>query len=65
MGGYQNVSGLPGLSTVLTLLVIIVFFGASGTALLALPILLIDTGGPIWFLIMTWRDESLWDAPTR
>jgi hypothetical protein len=39
----------------------IVGFGALSAVALGLAATLVDTGGSPWFLVATWRDQSLWD----
>jgi hypothetical protein len=61
--GYRNISGIPLFGTLLVL----VFcgwlaFGDWRVAVVGLVALALDTGGLPWFLIATWRDQSLWDA---
>ena len=60
--GYRHVSGLPGIATVLVIIGVLLGFGEIDTALLGMAVMLIDTGGSIWFLFSTWRDHSFWDA---
>jgi hypothetical protein len=62
MEGYRFVSGIPAVGTLLLLIPGIVGFGATGTVVLLLAILLVDTGGLHWFVFMTWRDRGLWDS---
>jgi hypothetical protein len=50
------------IGTVLSLVGGIVGFGALSAAFLAIGAILVDTGGSFWFLVVTWRDTSLWDA---
>ena len=60
--GYRHVSGLPGIATVLVIIGVLLGFGEIETALLGMVVMLIDTGGSLWFLFSTWRDHSFWDA---
>jgi hypothetical protein len=62
MEGFKNVSGLPLIGTMLALAGGLL--GSSSVACLALGelALLLDTGGPFWFVVWTWRDASLWDT---
>jgi hypothetical protein len=62
MAGYRFVSGVPGVGAFFVLAGILVWFGDVVTASIGLGVLLLDTGGPIWFLVMTWKDSSFWDA---
>lgn len=59
---YRHASGLPIVGTVLLTI---------GQGLAAVPwpwaaalltALVLDTGGPIWFMISTWRDRELWSG---
>jgi hypothetical protein len=66
MEGYRFVSGLPLFGTLFVGLSGVFGFGEPYTTALGLTTLAIDTGGLPWFLVSTWRDESLWDAePAR
>jgi hypothetical protein len=63
MDGYRNVSGLPGLGTL-----VVVAGGSIGfcdwrAAALGLLALAVDLCGLPWFLLATWRDRSFWDVP--
>lgn len=60
--GIHLASGFNGGGTVLVVIGSLFGFGASGTALLGLIALVLDTGGLPWFLIGTWGDSSMWDA---
>ncbi len=62
MDGYRNVSGIPMVSWLGLIAALVVGWGASGTSLLGLLFCFLDTGGPVWFVIWTWRDRSLWDS---
>ncbi len=61
MEGYRHVSGVPLVGTLLVVIGLVVGFGSLHCAVLGLVGLVLDTGGLPWFLIATWRDESLWD----
>ena len=58
----KNVSVVPVWGTLFVLCAAVFGFGSIGTALIALVAVLVDTGGTPWFLLVTWRDRSLWDA---
>jgi hypothetical protein len=62
MDGFRFVSGAPLLGTIFILIESILGFGSLYTSILALLAYLLDTGGLPWFLVMTWRDEGLWEA---
>ena len=57
---FRRASGLPLLGTILVVLGGLVSFGSIPTAVVGVVVLAIDTGGTPWFLVMTWKDESLW-----
>ncbi len=59
--GYRFVSGVPVLGTLLLAPVVLLSLGTPYLAACGLLVSMIDTGGLPWFLIMTWRDRSLWD----
>ena len=61
MDGYRNVSGIPVLGTLLSILTCVVGFGYDVAAILALATLILDTGGVPWFVWATWSDKSFWD----
>jgi uncharacterized RDD family membrane protein YckC len=60
--GYRFVSGMPIIGTVLTLLGAVFGFGAVGIAVVGIGAFALDTGGSGWFVVLTWRDRSFWDA---
>jgi hypothetical protein len=62
MAGYRHVSGMPAIGTILIVAIAIVGFGDWVCSILGSVAFAIDTGGSVWFVISTWRDESLWDA---
>jgi hypothetical protein len=59
--GLRSISGFPIIGTIFALIAVIAGMGAAGTAGIALGLMVLDTGSPLWFLIMTWRDRGLWD----
>jgi hypothetical protein len=62
MAGYRFVSGIPLVGAFFVVAGVLVWFGDVVTASVGLGVLLADTGGPVWFLVMTWKDSSFWDA---
>jgi hypothetical protein len=62
MAGYRFVSGIPLVGAFFVVAGVLVWFGDVVTASVGLGVLLVDTGGPVWFLVMTWKDASFWDA---
>jgi hypothetical protein len=60
--GYRAVSGLPLLGTALGVGAMASAFGHAPIAVAAILLTLVDTGGPLWFLIATWHDASLWSG---
>lgn len=60
--GYRFISGVPIVGTFFLLVGVLASFGDVVIAWVGLGVLLADTLSPIWFLIMTWKDSSLWDA---
>lgn len=65
MDGYSYVSGIPGLGTVAVIAAVLFNFQHLLTGILAICILIADTGGLPWFLIMTWKDSSLWEGENK
>lgn len=63
--GYRNISVTPALGTVALLLGIVFAFGNVWMALVAVIATALDTGGLPWFVLMTWRDQDLWDGTIR
>ena len=62
MDGYRHVSVFPVIGTALLSLGAVFSFGAIGSALIGVVVFALDTGGPVWFVIATWRDRSFWDT---
>jgi hypothetical protein len=60
--GMRNISGIPGLGTCFVVASGIIGFADWRAAAVGLAVLFFDAGGLPWFLLMTWRDRSLWDA---
>jgi hypothetical protein len=63
LDGYRHVSGLPAVGSFLAALGAVLAFGSIVAAVVGLAAVAVDTGGSVWFLISTWRDALLWDAP--
>lgn len=63
MEGYRYISGFPAIGTILVLMSVYAGFGYIRIAVIGLIVSAIDTGGFSWFVICTWRDSSLWNAP--
>lgn len=59
----RNVSVVPLIGTVLICIGLLVGFGAIGTAIMGIVAFVLDTGSTGWFVICTWKDQGLWDAP--
>lgn len=57
------VSVVPIIATVLVLVGAIIGFRSAICSVLGLVAMLIDTGGPAWFVVATWKDKSFWDSP--
>ena len=62
LDGYQYVSGIPVIGTLLIIAGGIYGFGSVIIAVIGLFALSIDVGGLPWFLIATWKDRSLWEG---
>ena len=62
LDGYQYVSGIPGIGTLLIIAGGIYGFGSVIIAVIGLFALSIDVGGLPWFLIAIWKDRSLWNG---
>jgi hypothetical protein len=61
MEKYQYESGIPMIGSILIILGIIVSFQNLLFAIIGLVTSVLDTGGLVWLLIMTWKDQSFWD----
>jgi hypothetical protein len=59
--GQRNISAVPLFGTVFGLLGSALGFGSLACAVMALTVLLVDTGGLPWFVFWTWKDASFWD----
>ena len=59
-----HVSIVPLVATLLLLVGTIIGFGSTTCGALGLFATVIDTGGPWWFLLATWKDKSFWDTPS-
>ena len=60
--GYRHIFGIPGIGVFLVIAGIMMGSGSLLPGILGLVALLVDTGGPPWFLVFTWRVTSFWDA---
>jgi len=58
---FPNVSGFPIIGNLLAVGASIVGFGMIDPSIAALLAVVLDTGGLPWFVILTWRDMSLWN----
>jgi hypothetical protein len=56
----RNISGIPVVGSVLAALAGLTGFGGPAAPIVALLALALDTGGLPWFVVATWRDETLW-----
>jgi len=56
----RNISGFPLLASFLLMFAAIPFFPRLGPCITVTVLLLLDTGGPLWYLIRTWKDDSMW-----
>ena len=63
LAAIQHASVAPLVGTLLVILGGIFGFGAIGSAMVGLLAVVLDIGGLPWFLVCTWRDSSVWDAP--
>jgi hypothetical protein len=61
MDGYRHISGIPVVGTLLLTMGALFGFGAVGSTLIGIGAFAFDTGGSVWFVIATWRDQSFWD----
>jgi uncharacterized BrkB/YihY/UPF0761 family membrane protein len=60
--GMKNISVILLLGTVFVVAAGVIGFADWRSAAVGLMVLVLDTGGLPWFLLMTWQDWSLWDA---
>jgi hypothetical protein len=58
--GYKHVSGFPAVGTMFAVIGVLLAFGNTTVGILGLIITIADTGGPVWFLISTWKGW-FWD----
>jgi hypothetical protein len=63
--GFRLASGFPLLGSILATLALITGFGSLWIAVVAAASLVLDTGGAPWFLVSTWRDNSLWNRQAK
>lgn len=62
MAGYRFKSGVPLVGTLLVVLGAVFGFGSIWSTIIGIIAFSFDTGGSGWFVIATWRDQSLWDS---
>ena len=62
MAEFRYASLLPRLATLVVVFGVVFGFGSVGTAAAASLVLLLDPGGPLWFLATTWNDAAVWDS---
>jgi hypothetical protein len=65
LDGYQHISGIPGIGSLVVVAGAVVGFGSGLCVALGLIAIGLDVSGSVWFLVATWRDSSLWDRPRR
>ena len=65
MESYKFVSGLPLIPTVMVVFSAIYLTPLIWPCIVATALLLLDTAGPVWFLIGTWKDDSFWNPPGK
>ena len=58
----HHVSGLPIVSHLFMLGALSMGFGALYTSLATVATAALDTGGTLWLLVWTWKDESFWNG---
>lgn len=56
----RHVSGFPILGSFLLMFATMPFFPSVWPCVVVTVLLVLDTGGPLWFLISTWNDDSFW-----
>jgi len=61
MESYKFVSGLPLIPALMIVFSAIHLTPLIWPCVVASILLLVDTGGPLWFLIATWKDDSFWN----
>lgn len=59
--GMRYVSGLGGIGSLAVFVGCALAFGHRPTAAFGLLVLTLDVGGLPWFLLVTWRESSVWD----
>lgn len=62
---YQFVSGFPLFGTLFLTVGLVCAPPSPFLALLALPLIIVDTGGLHWFVIYTWADRGFWEDETE
>jgi hypothetical protein len=58
---FRNVSGLPVIGNLLAVGASIAGLGTIGPPVAALLAVVLDVGGLPWFVVLTWRDKTLWN----
>lgn len=58
---FRNLSGLPVIGNLLAVGASIAGFGTIGPPVAALLAVVLDIGGLPWFVVLTWRDKTLWN----
>jgi len=61
MDSYHFVSGIPLIPTIMVVFTAIHLTPLLWPCFVATILLFLDTGGPLWFLICTWKDDSFWN----
>ena len=59
---YRHISGIPLFGNMLAVIGGVIGFGDWRAGTIGMFAVALDTGGLPWFLLTTWRDDSLWDA---
>lgn len=65
MENYKHISGIPIIPSLLVIIAALMLTPRIWPCILATILLLLDTGSPIWFVIMTWKDDSLYGPSIR
>jgi hypothetical protein len=65
MDGYKHDSGIPLVGTLLILFYSIIKFPQAEMSIYLTIFLLADMTGPLWFVIFTWKDKSLWEGNVK
>ena len=65
MESYRFISGIPLLISLAAVYSSVFLTPRIWPSILASFIVMLDFGGPVWFVIFTWKDESLWGSHQR